>query len=403
MIDVDRLMDAPSYGREGYPHDLWTEMRRQFPVHWCEPAAYRPFWAVTRYADVKWVSTRPDLFASSPRTLLLNKSIEARGISDGIRTIVHMDPPEHRAYRAIGAPFFQPGGIRPLEDRIRTVTRTLLEQVSAAKGDEAFDFVQDFAAQLPLQIICNMLGADEADHELVLRIANTAFGLEDPEFGPQMAGLFPEMAAYYQRTAADRQACPVDDIYSAIANAEVGGCPIGAAELFSYYIILTTAGHDTTRNAITGGLHALIEHPEQLDLLRRRPELAATAAEEILRWTSPVVQFCRTATADTEIAGQPIRAGDDVAIFYPSANRDETVFEAPFEFRVDRHPNPQIAFGFGEHYCLGVHLARLEIRVFLEEVVPRLASVALAGPVQRTAATTVTGIKHLPVRWTLGA
>ena len=172
-------------------------------------------------------------------------------------------------------------------------------------------------------------------------------------------------------------------------------------ELVSYFLILTAAGHDTTRNAIAGGLLALLEHPDQLDRLRDDPALCATAADEIIRWTSPVIQFCRTPVDDVELGGRRIRAGETLAMFYPSANRDEAVFDQPDEFRVDRDPNPHLGLGVGEHYCLGAHLARLEIRVLLEELVPRLDHIELAGPVERTAAAFVGGVKHLPVRWAL--
>jgi cytochrome P450 len=314
------------------------------------------------------------------------------------RTLINLDPPEHRDYRAIAAPFLKPSAIRSLESTIRAVVVQLLDQRS---GDEPFDFVFDLAAHHPLKVICSVLGAAPEDEDLVLRIANTVFGLEDPDYAGNLATLGLEMMEYYRRLKEDRLARPTDDLYSALVNAKIGDEPIGDVELVAYFLILTSAGHDTTRNALAGGLLALLEHPEQLELLREDLGRCATAADEIIRWTSPVIQFCRTPVEDVELGGRQIRAGETLAMFYPSANRDEAVFESPDEFLVTREHNPHLALGVGEHYCLGAHLARSEIRILLEELVPRLEHLELVGPPERTAAAFVGGVKHLPIRWSL--
>ena len=398
VVDPALLVDAAGYAAHGYPHEAWAALRRRSPVHWCQPPGFRPFWAVTRHEDVRRLSTHPELFRSEPRTILFPEQLEAMTGAMTPRTLINMDPPEHRDYRALAAPFLKPSAIRSLESTVRAITVDLLDRRS---GPEPFDFVFDFAAHHPLKVICGVLGAAPEDEGLVLRIANTVFGIEDPDYAPQLAGLAMEMMEYYRRLKEDRLAHPTDDLYSALVNASVAGEPIGDVELVSYFLILTSAGHDTTRNAMAGGLLALLEHPDQLDRLRDDPSLCATAADEIIRWTSPVIQFCRTPVEDVEVGGRLVRAGETMAMFYPSANRDEAVFGDPDRFRVDRDPNPHLGLGVGEHYCLGAHLARLEIKVLLEELVPRLASIEGTGPVERTAAAFVGGVKHLPVRWTL--
>jgi cytochrome P450 len=402
LIDPNVLVDAAGYGRDGFPHDTWTTLRRQSPVHWCEPDHVRPFWAVTRQAEIRHCSTHPDTWRSAPRLIAMRDELEAMvggpagaGIA---RTLVNMDPPEHRDYRALAAPFLKPSAVRSLEASVRALTRSLLD---AVPDDEPFDFVFDLAAYHPLKVICGVLGAAEEDQDLVLRIANTVFGLEDPDYFPQIASLSLEMLEYYRRVKEERVAQPTDDLYSALVHSTVAGEPIGDLELVSYFLILTSAGHDTTRNALAGGMQALLEHPDQLERLREDPALCATAADEIIRWTSPVIHFCRTAAHDTELAGQRIREGENVVLYYPSGNRDEEVYEDPFAFRVDRDPNPHLAFGVGEHYCLGAHLARMEIRILFEELAPRLEHVERTGAVERTAASFVGGVKHLPLRWHL--
>jgi cytochrome P450 len=398
VVDPMVLVDAARYATDGYPYAAWAALRRESPVHWCEPPGYRPFWAVTRHDDIRFLSTHPDEFSSEPRTILFPEQLELQLGAMQPRTLINIDPPEHRDYRALSAPFLKPSAIRSLETTVRAITVELLDRHA---GAAELDFVFDLAAYHPLKVICGVLGAAPEDEDLVLRIANTAFGIEDPDYAPQLASLSLEMMEYYRRLKEDRLAQPTDDLYSALVNATVGDEPIGDIELVSYFLILTSAGHDTTRNALAGGLLALLEHPEQLARLRDDPAACATAADEIIRWTTPVIQFCRTPTQDVELGGRAISAGETLAMFYPSGNRDEAVFERPDEFLVDRDPNPHLAFGVGEHYCLGAHLARLEIRVLLEELVPRLAHIELAGPVERTAAAFVGGVKHLPVRWEL--
>lgn len=398
VVDPSDLVNAQRYAEVGYPHEAFTALREQSPVHWCEPPGFRPFWAVTKHEDVRYLSCHPDLFLSAPRTIIFSQQVELMQSSMQPRTLINLDPPEHRDYRALAAPFLKPSAIRSLEATIRAITVELLDRTPQG---EPFDFVFDLAAYHPLKVICGVLGAEPEDEDLVLRIANTVFGIEDPDFAPNLASLGMEMMEYYRRLKEDRLANPRDDLYSALVHSRIGDEPIGDIELVSYFLILTSAGHDTTRNALAGGLHALLDHPEQLELLREDLSRCATAADEIIRWTSPVIQFCRTPTEDVELGGRQIKAGETLAMFYPSANRDADVFDRPDDFLVTRDPNPHLGLGVGEHYCLGAHLARTELRILLEELVPRLERIERAGPVERTAAAFVGGVKHLPISWSL--
>jgi cytochrome P450 len=251
----------------------------------------------------------------------------------------------------------------------------------------------------------SLLGLPESDFPLMLKLTKELFGAEDAESRradteDQMAVLL-DFLAYFQRLTAARRACPTEDLASAIANATVDGEPLGDVETASYYVIIATAGHDTTSSTLAGGLHALLEHPGQLARLRADPALLPLAVEEMIRWVTPVKEFMRTAAADTHLRGVPIAEGDSVLLSYPSANRDEEVFTHPFTFDVGRDPNRHLAFGFGAHYCLGAALARIELVALFSELLPRLDRIELAGPPEWTATTFVGGIKHLPVRYKL--
>jgi cytochrome P450 len=279
------------------------------------------------------------------------------------------------------------------------------------------DFVADFTAPLTLSVLADMLGVPRSDWEQMFAWTNQIAGSTDPEFqteggGPVQAAAtmqraMDEMFAYFSDLALERRAAPRDDIVSVLARAQLDG-PSGAKELpprefLSYLTLLVVAGNETTRNAASGGLLALIEHPDQLAKLRSDPGLSNSAVEEIVRWTSPVIQFCRTSREDFELQGKTVRAGESLCLFYPSANRDETVFAEPDEFRIDRRPNPHVGFGIGEHFCLGASLARLELRVILERVVPRLDAVQLAGPCERMRSSFLGGVKRMPIAFSLGA
>jgi cytochrome P450 len=404
-IDLADLVEPARYGAHGHPHETFTVLRRTSPVLWCEPDRYPGFWAVTRHRDVREISLDYARFSSRGPVLLAPRSaprVEESLLGEGAgvsRTILSTDPPEHRDYRNLARPYFRPSVLRRLEDRVREITRTLLD---ALAGRDELDFVADFAARHPLRMLCEILGVAARDEGLLLRLTNEFMGNADPEFRrPEDAPAAREFGAYLTRLIADRRAAPAGDLASVLATARLNGEPMSDLDTVLYLMIIAVAGHDTTRSAIAGGMLALIDNPEQLRLLRADPSLCGRAADEIVRWTSPVVHFLRTATEDCEVGGRHIRKGQRLALFYPSANRDQEAFDEPFSFRVDRSPNPHLGWGFGEHYCLGANLARMEIRVLLEEVVPRLESVSLTGPPQWTASRVVCGPKHLPIRWRL--
>jgi cytochrome P450 len=398
-IDVASLVDPSRYA-EGQPHDTWARLRADAPVAWCELDGHDPFWALTRHADIRFVSTHPELFSSTER-IILSPSDPAAGNQPIGKTLLNTDPPEHSDYRRLAGPFFRPRVLQGLETRIRQITRTLLDAHADRGPDSHIDFVTEVASWHPLKMICEILGLGEEHEPIVLRIANEIFGNTDPEFERDPTSLFTETFGFLSKLIAERRVTPGDDLSSILANATLEGEPLADLDVMTYLLILITAGHDTTKYAIAGAMLALLENPDQLALLRERPDLAETAANEIVRWTTPVMQFMRTATTDTEVGGQPVRAGEAVTLYYPSGNRDEEVFDDPFSFRVDRDPNPHLGWGVGEHYCIGASLARMEIRVLLEELVPRLQRVELAGEPQWTQAIFISGVKHLPIRWTV--
>jgi len=405
MLNFDPLdlVEPSRYAERGRPYDLFAAMRREAPVMFCEPDGYEPFWAITRHEDIVAISRDPARFSNAEGVALLRK--DEPDFQRMVRTIINMDPPDHGAYRAIGHRWFVPRNLRNLEGRVRVLARALLDGI-AARGATRIDFVQQIATPLPLRMICNLLGLPAEDEAFALRVADEAFGADDPDMKRAEGGrvaLVVELTGYFTKLLADRRREPCEDLLSLIANAEVNGKPIPDLEALSYAGVILGAGIDTTRNALGSGMEALLAHPEQFERLRQDPSLVPTAVEEILRWTVPANQMLRTATYDTEVRGVSIRKGDTLALFYPSANRDESVFEEPDRFLVDRKPNHHLTFGIGEHFCLGAGLARMEIRVLLEELLPRLRSIHLAGTPKRIETNFIVGWKELPIELGLDA
>lgn len=379
---VRELVDPLSYGT-GQPHALWARLRRESPVHWCSIDGYPDFWAVTRHADVRTVSVSPERFSSR-----LNVVLHPGSNDDPNRqphAILNTDPPEHRDLRALTLPYFKPRALLALEDQIRAISRHLIDT-----APPELDFVTDFAAYHPLRMLCSLMGV--TDEEAVLAMTNSLIGTDDPEY----AALRRPFRPFLTSLLADRRTCPRNDLSSAIANSDLPD-----RDAATYLLIIAVAGHETTRSALAGGMQALLQNPDQLALLKAHPDLYDSAAQEIVRYTSPVVHFLRKATQNTELNGQHIKAGDRLMLFYPSANRDEKVFKNPNTFDITRTPNPHLAWGIGEHYCLGANLARMEIRILLEELIPRLNSAEPTAPPQWMASNIVCGIKHLPIRWHL--
>jgi cytochrome P450 len=410
-IPLDKLdvISAKTYGEQGYPHAAWARLRRESPVTFMRPDGYKPFWAITKHADIIEVSKQPEKFRSAGRFILFPEAAEAMGPSleedPPLRMLVNMDPPEHRDYRKLVSGWFTPRAIARLEERLDEITADLFDDLMKDGGHQECDFVRDIAAIQPLRMITEMLGIPREREQFVLRITNENFGIEDPEFQREgdtredRLGFLPEAWAYLNEIIEDRRANPGDDLSTVLAQATLNDGPVPPFELFSLWFLVMVAGHDTTRNSISGGLLALLQHPGELEKLRRNPGLVEKAADEIVRWTTPVNHFSRTATEDYTLRGQRIRKGESVALFYASANRDEEVYADPYVFRIDRDPNPHLGFGVGEHFCLGAHLARLDLKVFWRHFVERFESIELAAPVELLHASFVGGPKRFPVRY----
>ncbi len=396
--------DPMSYTDEAKLHAALSHLRANAPVSWVDVQNYRPFWAITKHADIMAIERANTVFTNSPRPVLMTAESDEHQAGMGISTLIHLDDPQHRLVRAIGADWFRPKAMRDMKVRVDELAKRYVDQMLAT-GNEC-DFVQEVAVNYPLYVIMSLLGLPESDFPRMLGYTQELFGNDDAEFQrgatieERGMALF-EMFNYFNEVTASRRANPTEDLASAIANARIDGEPLSDIETVSYYVIIATAGHDTTSATISGGLHALIENPDQLQRLRDNPALMPLATEEMIRWVTPVKEFMRTAAQDTEVRGVPIAAGESVLLSYPSANRDEEVFTDPFRFDIGRDPNKHVAFGYGVHFCLGAALARMEVNSFFSELAPRLESVELTGVPEHTATVFVGGLKHLPIRHSL--
>ncbi len=401
-LDAVDIVNPDLYVQRGYPHAEWALLRREAPAYYYQRPEVDPFWAITRHADIVNISRQPGLFKSIQRLFVAVNEPNSPPPDEAIlRQLLNMNPPEHGAYRGVVNRRFTPRSVQQLTAGIERITTEVLDDIV---GRDECDFVTEVSAKLPLAVIAEMFGIPRADWPLMFRLSNEMIGPSDPEYASaatitetvERARM--EFFQYFSGLVEDRRKSPRDDLSSALANGQVNGEQLPIFELLSYFALLIIAGNETTRNATTGGLHAFIDNPDQWERLKRDPALVPKAVEEILRWISPVIQFTRKATEDTEIAGQKIREGDEVALFYPSANRDDSVFAAPNKFDIGRYPNHHIAFGIGEHFCLGANLARLELQVMFRQLAERVETVALTGPIQRMRSCFVGGIKHMPVR-----
>jgi cholest-4-en-3-one 26-monooxygenase len=397
--DLANLNDPDTLLR-GVPHETFAWLRREEPVSF-QPGrpGSRGFWAVTRYEDVVTVSRDPARFSSARGSANVEDFSEDE--LDLVRLIMlNMDPPQHGKFRRLVSAGFTPLVTSFMEPRVRAVTTTILDRI-AHKGE--VDFVPAIAAELPLLVIAELLGIPEEDRHRLFELTNRLIGFDDPEFGTSTddaRAAAMEMWMYANSLAEQRRGSEGQDLASILMNAEVDGARLTEAEFDSFFLLLSVAGNETTRNLVSGGMLALLEHPAERDRLLADPSLIPSAVEEMLRWVTPVVCFKRTATCDTELGGQQIRASDKVVIFYPAANRDESVFPEPHRFDVGRTPNEHLSFGVGEHFCLGSNLARLEIRLMFTELLRRFPDMELCGPVSRLRSSFLNGIKHMPVRFT---
>ncbi|MFJ8232471.1 cytochrome P450 [Streptomyces sp. NPDC094448] len=389
------------------PHPEFALLRRVAPVSWC---AQRHgvsgfdddgYWAVTRHADVKYVSTRPELFSSWTNTAVIrfNESIRRDQIDVQRLIMLNMDPPEHTRVRQIVQRGFTPRAVSSLRTALRErALRIVDDAVARSRDGGSFDFVSSIAVELPLQAIAELIGVPQEDRSQIFDWSNTMASYDDPEFAvTEEAGIRASMdfLSYAMNLAAARKECPAQDIVTQLVAAGDAG-NLSNDEFGFFVILLAVAGNETTRNAITHGMHAFLSHPDQWELYRR--ERPATTAEEIVRWATPVVSFQRTATQDTELGGQRIRKGDRVGLFYSSANNDPEVFEDPETFDITRDPNPHLGFGGGgPHFCLGKSLAVMEIDLIFNAIADALPGLRLAGEPRRLRSAWLNGVKELRV------
>jgi len=397
------IIDPLYYEKYGYPHASWAYLRRHQPVARFAPPGMLPFWAITKYTDLGAILRDSKRFKIAPRIAVFPEE-EMDPESQPFRHLLNMDPPEHGKYRSLMAARFQPRTLEPKREAVDRIVDEVLDKI--ADRNEV-DFVQAVAAIVPLAVIAEMFGLPREDWDLMFQWSNALIGPGDPEY--QQGTTAKETASraarafidYFRQITDLRRREPREDFISILANADVDGKPIAEWELLSYFVLLIVAGNETTRNATSGGLLALMEHPDEFAKLRQNPELLPSTVEEIVRWVSPVIQFCRTPVEDIEIRETKIRAGESLCVFYPSANRDEEVFPDPFSFRVDRQPNEHYAFGIGVHFCLGANLARLQLQEIFHKIITRFAEIELAGPVERLRSSFVGGIKRMPIRYRL--
>jgi cytochrome P450 len=403
----DRIADPRTYADLAQVDAIFGELRRDDPLHWTAPATARPFWTVTKHADIIEISRQNHHFLNEPRAVLFSIAQEeevrrhAGEQKHLIRSLVRIDDPDHRALRNLTQSWFMPAQVNKLAPRIEAIATELIDEMAQR---ETCDFANEIANWFPLRVILSILGLGREDEPRMLKLTKELFGPRDPDVQRTPTTVtFKETVAEFERffsaLSAARRAEPRDDIASVIANAEINGGPITDRDANGYYITIATAGHDTTSATLAGGLLALIQRPDQLKKLQADPSLIPRAVEEMIRWVTPIRHFMRTATVDYEMRGKKIAAGEALFLAYPSGNRDEEIFDDPFAFRHDRTPNRHLAFGFGAHQCLGMSLARLELATFLRLLLPRLDEIALDGDPGWIQSNFVQGMKRLPIRY----
>lgn len=414
------MSDLPGIGPAA-THDIFTDNHRwgdldewnracldlheQGGVHRIEREGFDPFWAVIDHAAVLEIERNPEVFTNEPEAVLIDKrSIEARQLE--IKTLIHMDEPQHGKYRRLTNDWFKPASIRRLNDRLAELSAEAVATLESLGGE--CDFANDIAWPYPLQVILKILGLPAEDYDRMMALTQQLFGQQDPDLQrgegtrEDAEAVLMDFYAYFTQLTLARRENPTEDLASLIANGKIDDAQMPDLETLGYYVIVATAGHDTTSSAMAGGFEALLRNPDQLAKLQANPELINNAVEEMLRWTATVRHFMRTAQQDTEICGQTIKKGDWLYLSYKGANLDPKVFENPLQFDIERdNADRHVSFGFGMHFCLGAQLARNELRSLFSAILPRFESVELAGDVASMKTTFVGGHKQVPIRYTL--
>jgi len=413
------IFDPATFSNPDRVDEIFTRLRKDYPLAVAEVPGFDPHWIVTKNEDIREICRLSDVFHNGDRSkMLVSKAAEGliREYTGGdyniLKTLVHMDGEEHAAYRKVTQDRFMPRNIVQAEPLVREIARSFVDKLTEL-GPEC-DFASEIAFYYPLKVICTLIGIPEEDHPKMLKLTQWMFNYADPDLRRPGADpnnpaeqtetwnrVYKEFETYYGPVIEDRQRCPREDLASLISNGEVNGCPMEHRAQISYFVIASTAGHDTTAATTATMMWLLAERPELLAQLKADPNLLPAFVEESIRWTSPVKHFLRSAVTDHEIRGQHIKKGDLMYLSYVSGNRDEDVFEDPFEFRLDRKPNRHVGFAFGNHICLGQHLARLELRIFWEELLPRLDTIELTGVPKLAIADLVCGPKSVPIRFNL--
>ena len=402
------VLNAELMGHETTMHGIFDELRERDPVAWVEHPEYHPFWSLTRYDDIKFVGSNNDRFLSAPRTVLIPVEFEEMllqqfGTRNGLETLIHMDRPKHLKLRKVTREWFLPRSIQKLDAEIKELCKEYVDLMEEMGGE--CDFVKDITLLYPLRVIMSILGLPRESEATMLKLTQEIFGGQDPDLArnPEKqdvnADTILEFGAYFDEVIRDRKKNPQDDLATVLANAEVDGKPMEQLDQLSYFIIAASAGHDTTSAVLGAGMKALLDYPEQMEKWRDNPDLDDTASKELMRWVSPVRHMVRTATDDLELHGKHIKAGDNIALWFPAANRDPRVYANPNELDITRDPKPHLAFGYGSHMCLGQHLATLEVDRFYRELLPRLRHIEIAGEPEWIHAIFVGGLKSLPVRY----
>lgn len=414
---AETLVDPAAYA-DGRVHETYRWLRARNPLGLADVEGFDPFWVVTKHADILAVSRQNDLFHNGDRpTVIADRAGErrTREITGGsphlVYSLVQMDPPDHPKYRALTQAWFMPANIRRLEERIRLIAKRAIDAMCARPG--VCDFAKEVAAGYPLHVIMEIMGVPEEDEPRMLKLTQEIFGPRDPDtmralglltteqITDLMGATVEDFNAYFRRLSAERRAHPREDLATLIANATIDGAPLSDIGAMGYYIIVAAAGHDTTSSSTAGAIWALAENPREFAKVKADASLIPSLVDEAVRWMTPVKHFMRTATADTELRGRAIGKGDWLMLCYASGNCDEEIFADPDVFRVDRKPNRHLSFGYGAHLCLGQHLAKMEMRILFEELLPRLKSLELAGEPKLTQASFVNGPKSVPIRFEL--